>query len=97
MISFFFSLKRRVWAERYVTFCELVWGVASVFHTYDVDTLERVCQSLFKIYSQVLRPLGGNDFEVGHIVTKKRQQEGELARVSRSRPSSFRAGPRLVG
>ncbi|CAM9485143.1 unnamed protein product, partial [Choristocarpus tenellus] len=73
-LDFFASLKSR----RYGTVDELVERVSSVFHMCDTDRLERLWQSLFKRCNKVLRALGGNDFEVEHIGTIKRQREGRL-------------------
>lgn len=36
------TVKLWIWAERYGTVDELVEGVQSVFHVYDVGTFERV-------------------------------------------------------
>ena len=35
------------------------------YEEYDGDTLERVWQSLFKVYNQTIRKLGDNDFACG--------------------------------
>ena len=45
------------------------------------DTLERVWQSLFKVYSQTLRQMGDNDFSVEHTGVRVRQMAGTLERV----------------
>ena len=45
------------------------------------DTLERVWQSLFKVYNQALRQLGDNDFSVEHTEVRVRQMAGTLERV----------------
>ena len=45
------------------------------------DTLERVWQSLFKVYKQTLRQMGDNDFSVEHTGVRVRQMAGTLERV----------------
>ena len=45
------------------------------------DTLERVWQSLFKVYNQTLRQMGDNDFGVEHTGVRVRQMAGTLERV----------------
>ena len=45
------------------------------------DTLERVGQSLFKVYNQTLRQMGDNDFSVEHTGLRVRQMAGTLERV----------------
>lgn len=45
---------------------------------YDVETLERIWQRFLKKYNEVLRGLGGNDFEEKHTGSRKRQQEDTL-------------------
>ena len=45
------------------------------------DTLERVWQSLFKVYNQTLRQMGDNDFSVKHTGVRVRQMAGTLERV----------------
>ena len=45
---------------------ELVQTIADQYEEYDGDMLERVWQSLFKVYNQTLRKLGDNDFSVEH-------------------------------
>ena len=52
-----------------------------MYEEYDGDTLERVRQSLFNVYNQTLRNLGGNDFRVEHTGVKARQRAGTLERV----------------
>ena len=45
------------------------------------DTLERVWQSLFRVYNQTLRQMGDNDFSVEHTGVRVRQMAGTLERV----------------
>ena len=47
------------------------------------DTLERVWQSLFKVYNQTLRQMGDNDFSAEHtgVRVRVRQMAGTLERV----------------
>ena len=51
------------------------------YEEYDGATLERVWQSLFKVYNQTLRKLGDNDFSVEHTRVSARQRAGMLERV----------------
>ena len=44
----------------------------------NLDTLERVWQSLFKVYNQTLRKMGDNDFSVEHTGVRVRQMAGTL-------------------
>ena len=80
-LGFFSSLKSRVWQESFSTCDELAASVATMYDDYDAETLERIWQSLFKIYNQVFRTLGRNDFDVEHSQTEKKQQEGKLHKV----------------
>lgn len=53
-----------------------------MFGEYDAGTLrEDMWQSLFKKYDQVLRTLGGNDFNAEDTRTRKRQREGVLEQL----------------
>ena len=47
----------------------------------NLDTLERVWQSLFKVYNQTLRKMGVNDFSVEHTGVRVWQMAGTLERV----------------
>lgn len=53
--------KSRVWREGCGTIEERVDDVLTLFDEYSEKTLERVWQSLFKRYNQVLRAFEGND------------------------------------
>lgn len=46
----------------------------------EADTIERLWQSRFKRYNQVLTAKGGNDFEVQYTDTKKRKPEEGLVK-----------------
>ena len=63
---------------------------AVAYEEYDGDTLERVWQSLFKVYNQTLRKLGDNDFSVDHTGVGKRQREGTLERVVKYDVDAFK-------
>ncbi|CAN0403648.1 unnamed protein product, partial [Laminaria digitata] len=65
-LGFFASLKSRVWRANANSVNELVKNNFDLYEKYDGDTLERVWQSLFKVYNQTLRKLGDNDFHVEH-------------------------------
>ena len=58
-----------------------VAALKSINDEYDGDTLERVWQSLFKVYNQTLRKLGNNGFSVEHTGVRARQRAGTLERV----------------
>lgn len=77
-LGFFASLKSRFWEERFSTVDDLVEEVKRVINEYDTENFKRVWQSLFKRYNQALRGLGGNEFEVEHTETKRRQREDAL-------------------
>lgn len=47
-----------------------------MFAEHDAETLQRVWQSLFKRYKQVLRARGSNDFEVKRTETAQGQKRG---------------------
>ena len=57
---------------------ELVQTILDQYEEYDGDTLERVWQSLFKVYNQTLRKLGDNDFSVEHTGVRKRPEGGNV-------------------
>ena len=48
---------------------------------YDSAILERVWQSLFKVYNRTLRKMGDNEFSVEHTGVTARQKAGTLERV----------------
>ena len=58
-----------------------VAALKSINEEYDGDILERVRQSLFKVYNQTLRTLGDNVFSVEHSGVRVRQRPGTLERV----------------
>jgi len=80
-LGFFASLKSRVWGMNACSIDGLVEAIFEQYEEYDGETLERVWQSLFKVYNQTLRKMGDNDFAVEHTEVKKRQREGTLERV----------------
>lgn len=51
----------------------MIAGIRKPFDEYDNESLERVWQSLFKRYNQVVKALVGNDFEVVHGGIRKLQ------------------------
>ena len=55
------------------------------------DTLERVWQSLVKVYNQTLRTSGDNDFSVEHSGVRVRQRAGTLERVVKYDVDAFKA------
>ena len=61
-LGFFESLKSRVWEMNSSSIDELVETIFQQYEEYDSATLERVLQSLFKVYNQTLRKMGDNDF-----------------------------------
>ncbi|CAN0111437.1 unnamed protein product [Pylaiella littoralis] len=80
-LGFFASLKSRVWAMNACSVDELVEIIFEQYEEYDGETLERVWQSLFKVYNQTLRKMGDNDFAVEYTGVRKPQREGTLERV----------------
>ena len=70
-----------MWRANSSSVDELVQNVFDQDEEYDGDTLERVWQSLLKVYHQTLRNLGDNDFRVEHTGVKARQRAGTLERV----------------
>ena len=68
-LGFFASLMSRVWGMNEGSIDELVETVFERYAKYDDgDTLERVWQSLLKLYNQTLRKVDDNDFSVEHTV-----------------------------
>ena len=59
------------------------------YEEYDSVTLERVWQSLFKVYNQTLRKMGDNDFSVEHNGVTARQKAGMLERVVKYDQETF--------
>lgn len=55
---------------------DLVEKGKSVCDVYNSDTINIVRLSLFNVYNQVLRPMGGNDFEAEHTGPKKDSGKG---------------------
>ena len=68
---------------------ELVETIFEQYEEYDGATLERVWQSLFKVYNQKLRKLGDNDFSVEHARVSARQRAGTLERVVKYDQEAF--------
>ena len=77
-LGFFASLKSRVWGMNASPIDELVETIFQQYEEYDSATLERVWQSLFKVYNQTLRKMGDNDFSVEHTGVTARQKAGTL-------------------
>ena len=59
------------------------------YEEYDSVTLERVWQSLFKVYNQTLRKMGDNDCSVEHTGVTARQKAGTLERVIKYDQEAF--------
>ena len=70
---------------------ELVETIFQQYEEYDSATLERVLQSLFKVYNQTLRKMGDNDFinSVDHTGVTARQKAGTLERVVKYDQEAF--------
>ena len=58
---------------------------------FEQTPVERVWQSLFKVYNQTLRKLGDNDFSVEHSGVRVRQRAGTLERVVKYDVDAFKA------
>ena len=68
---------------------ELVETIFQQYEEYDSATLERVWQSLFKVYNQTLRQMGDNDFSVKRTGVTARQEAGTLERVVKYDQEAF--------
>ena len=68
-----------------------VAALKSINDEYDGDTLERVWQSLFKVYNQTPRTLGDNDVSVEHSGVRARQRAGTLEKVVKYDVDAFKA------
>ena len=65
-LGIFASLKSRVWGMNASSIDELVDIIFQQYEEYDIATLERVWQNLFKVYNQTLRKMGDHDLSVEH-------------------------------
>lgn len=65
-LGFVASLKSRVWKKEYESIDEMIEGIRVMFTKYDNCTFERVWQSVYEKYNQVLRTWSVKDFEVRH-------------------------------
>ncbi|CAM9703493.1 unnamed protein product [Choristocarpus tenellus] len=65
-LGFFNSLKAVFGRKHLGTMENMAAGVRTLFDEYPAETLERVWQSLFSRYNQVLAALRGNNFELEH-------------------------------
>ena len=88
-LGFFASLKSRVWGMNASSIDELVETIFQQYEEYDSATLERVWQSLFKVYNQTLRKMGDNDFSVEHTGVTAPQKAGTLERVVKYDQETF--------
>ena len=89
-LGFFASLKSRVWGMNASSIDELVETIFQQYEEYDSPTLERVWQSLFKVYNQTLRKMGDNDFiSVEHTGVTAWQKAGTLERVVKYDQETF--------
>ena len=68
---------------------EFVETIFQQYEEYHSATLERVWQSLFKVYNQKLRKMGDNDFGVEHTGVTARQKAGTLERVVKCDQEAF--------
>ena len=59
------------------------------YEEYDSATLERVWQSLFKVYNKTLRKMGDNDCSVEHTGVTARQKAGAIERVVKNYQEAF--------
>ena len=78
-----------VWGMNASSIDELVETIFDQYEKYDGDTMERVWQSLFKVYDQTLRLMGDNDFKVEHTGVSRRQRAGTLERVVKYDQEAF--------
>ena len=87
-LGFFASLKSRVWGMNACSVEELE-SIFEQYEAYDAATLERVWQSLFKVYDRTLRNMGDNDFSVEHTGVSKRQRAGTFEKVVKYDKEAF--------
>ena len=80
-----------MWRANASSVDELVHNVFDQYEEYDGDALERVWQSLFKVYNQACRNLGDNDFRVEHTGVGKRQRDGTSETVVKYDAEAFSA------
>ena len=78
-----------VWGMNASSIDELVETIFDQYEKYDGDTMERVWQSLFKVYDQTPRLMGDNDFKVEHTGVSRRQRAGTLERVVKYDQEAF--------
>ena len=78
-----------IWGMNTSSIDELVETILQQYEEYDSATLERVWQSLFKVYNQTLRKMGDNDFSVEHTGVTARQKAGTLERVAKYDQEAF--------
>ena len=88
-LGFFASLKSRVWRMNASSIDELVETHFQQYEEYDSATLERVWQSLFKVYNQTVRKMGDNYFSVEHTGVTPRQKAGTLEMVVKYYQEAF--------
>ena len=88
-LGFCASLKSRVCGMNASSIDEMVETIFQQYEEYDSATLERVWQSLFKVYNQTLRKMGDNDFSVEHTGVTARQKAGTLERVVKYDQEAF--------
>ncbi|CAM9572970.1 unnamed protein product [Discosporangium mesarthrocarpum] len=71
---------------------ELVEATAEAFDVYHRDTLERVWQSLFAVYGEVLGSKGDNLYKIPHLGKEKAEKEGKLPENAPVDATKYRAG-----
>ena len=76
-LGFFTSRESRVWGMNAGSIDELVETIFQQYEEYDSPTLERVWQSLFKVYRHYVK-MDDNDFSVEHTGVTARQKAGTL-------------------
>ena len=88
-LGFFASLKSRVWGMNASSIDELVDTIFQQYEEYDIGTLARVWQNLFKVYNQTLHKMGDHDCSVEHTGVTARQKAGTLERVVKYDQETF--------
>lgn len=95
-LGFLASMKSSVWGEHFGSIDGLVEGAKKMFYEHDSEMLERVWQSQFMRYNQILREMGGT-ISIYIIRGQERGSGRYLGQISLGRPRGQQCGAILVG